>query len=143
MPLSVVVNLAGNPEPPGDVVRRLQGLGLTLDWSAQMRQWTVKRPWPQGDRRWQWVQQNKYDPKGAHDIVGYIPNECSVDQVPAYLERMLRTWPVDGGKQLADKVAFWNEPTPEVEAVVEAAIEQTLDVVAPKKKGRRTKVMGA
>lgn len=142
MPLSVVVTLAGDPQPPGDVLRRLEGIGLTLEWSKQMTQWTVKRPWPMHDRRWKWVQEQKYDPKSAHDIVGYIPNDCSVDQVPAYLTRMLREWPVDGAKELLHKMVEYNASDAPVQEAVEAAIEETVaEVTAPvKKKGRRTLV---
>lgn len=146
MPISVLVTANGDPQPPEDVLRRLRAVdgGLTLEWQRQMKQWTVKRAWPQSDRRWQWVQEQSYPPSAAHDILGYVPNDCDVDQVPAYVEGLIRTWPVEDAKQLLERMVHYNDRTDAVAAVVEQAVEETLETavetVLKRKPGRPKKV---
>ncbi len=143
MPLSVVLNLRGDPEPPGDVVRRLAAVdpGLTLKWSAQHKQWAVWREWPENDRRWQWVQEQRYSRAQAHDILGHVPNDCAVDQVPAYVSRILREFPTADAKRLLERMTEYNDKTDEVAAAVETVAEQVAEsMTAPKTKGRRVKV---
>ncbi|MFZ9703269.1 MAG: hypothetical protein ACO3B7_03635 [Candidatus Limnocylindrus sp.] len=145
MPLTVLVNLRGNPEPPTDVVRRLRAVdpNLGLEWSA-FEQWRLVRKWAETDRRWQWVQEGKTPPSSAHDVIGYIPNDCDVDQVPAYVAQLLRDWPVAEAREMLSKMDHYHteEATAPVAQAMEEAVEQTMaDVTAPlKKTGRRKKV---
>lgn len=136
MPISVLVTADGDPQVPEDVNRRLAGIGVRLDWQRQMRQWAVKRPWPESDRRWQWIQEQQYSPDSAHDILGYVPNDCSVEQVPAYLERMLREWPHPDRDAMLSRLVHYNESgTSGVQAAVEEAIAETVEeVTAPLKR---------
>lgn len=148
MPLGVVVNLRGDPEPPPSVLARLTAVdpGLSLRWS-KMNQWALVRAWPPSDRRWQWVQEGAYSVAQAHDIIGYVPNDCDVDQVPAYVERLIREWPVEDAKAMVSRMARYSDPTtPEhaavaAEAVAEATEAVLEEVTAPvRKRGRRAKV---
>ena len=141
MPLSVITNLRGEPEVPSEVARSLAAVdaGLSLRWSAQMKQWALVRQWPETDRRWQWVRESKYNPSQAHDIIGYIANDCPVDQVPSYVTRLLREWPVADAKKVMDGMERYNQRTEQVEALVEEAAEAVLADVAPKKRGRPRK----
>lgn len=146
MPLSVLVNLRGNPEPPGEVVRRLRAVDpkLTLRWGP-WGAWQLVREWRSEDRRWERVQTERYDPAMAFDVIGHIPNDCNVDQVPAYVERLLREWGnADEAKRMLDQMDHYHtgKATDEVQESVEEAIEATIaEVSAPLvKKGRRKRV---
>jgi len=145
MPLAMVVNLRGNPEPPADVVRRLQAVDpcLSIRWAEQHKQWAVVRAWPETDRRWAWVRESRYDPKAAHDILGHVPNDCGVDQVPAYVSQLLREWPVAEAKEILSRMDRYNENTEVVQEQVAEATEAVIEaVVAPKgRKPRGTRVV--
>lgn len=141
MPLSVITNLRGEPEVPSDVARSLAAVdaGMSLRWTQQGKVWALVRQWPETDRRWQWVRESRYNPSQAHDIIGYIPNDCPVDQVPSYVTRLLREWPVADAKKVLDGMERYNQRTEVVEALVEQAAEAVLEDVAPKKRGRPRK----
>lgn len=142
MPLAMVMNLRGNPEPPADVVRRLQAVdsGLTIRWAEQHKQWAVVRTWPENDRRWAWVQSQKYSPAQAHDILGYVPNDCGTDQVPSYVSALLRDWPVEDAKAMLSRMDRYNENTDVVQEKVEEAAEAVIEAVTAPKKSRGTRV---
>lgn len=142
MPLAMVTNLRGDPEPPTDVVRRLHAVdpGLTIRWAAQHKQWAVVRAWPESDRRWAWVQSQKYSPAQAHDILGYVPNDCATDQVPSYVANLLRDWPVAEAKELLSRMDRYNTNPDEVQAQVAEAAEAVIEAVAAPKKSRGTRV---
>jgi hypothetical protein len=146
MPLSVIVNDRGTPEPPTDVVRRLRAVDpkLTLRWGP-WGAWQLVREWRSGDRRWERVQTERYDPAMAFDVIGHIPNDCSTEQVPAYVERLLREWGnADEAKRMLDQMDHYHTgtATADVQEAVEEAIEATVaEVAAPLvKKGRRKRV---
>lgn len=146
MPLSVIVNDRGTPEPPTDVVRRLRAVDpkLTLRWGP-WGAWQLVREWRASDRRWERVQTERYDPAMAFDVIGHIPNDCSADEVPALAARLIREWPnADEAKQMLDN---WNHyhtgaATSEVQDAVEAAIEETVQTVSEPfyKRWRRKRV---
>lgn len=144
MPIAAVVTMHGTPVPPEDVLRRLRAVdaGLGLAWTGPLNQWKLVRQWPSSDRRWRWVQEQKYDPAQAHDIIGYIPNDCPVDMVPAYVERLVREWPVPDRVKILEGMVRYNAEgrTDAVEAAVAGAIEETVEAVAAPKKGRRKRV---
>jgi hypothetical protein len=139
----VLLNSAGQPEPPTDVVKRLRALhaGLHLKFLEYTAQhWAVCMSWNAEDRRWERVQQGEIGPASAYDIIGYLPLDCGVDEAPAYLERMFRQYPKDEVRNMADHVAAYNETAPVAEAI-EAALTEALDVpVLPKKRGRPKKL---
>lgn len=147
MALSVMVNDRGTPEPPTDVVRRLRAVDpkLTLRWGP-WGAWQLVREWREMDRRWERVQQQEYDREMAFDVIGHIPNQCGVHEVPAYVERLLREWSnADEAVAMLKQMDHYHTgaPTAEVEAQVQEAVEATVaEVTAPLvKKGRRTKVI--
>ena len=146
MPLSVIVNDRGTPEPPTEVVRRLRAVDpkLTIRWGG-WGYWELIQEWKDDDPRWRLVQAGQYDPARAYVIIGTIPNSCSTDEVPAYVERLLRQWPdAEDAKRMLDKMDSYHTgtATEQVQEVVEEAIEATVaEVSAPLvKKGRRKRV---
>jgi hypothetical protein len=95
--------------------------------------------WQSEDRRWASVQQGKTDPDATYDIIGYLPIQCSLDEAPAHLERILRQYPRDEVRNMADYVQQYNETAP-VGAAIDAALTEALESpIAPKKRGRPKK----
>ena len=141
--MAVLLNAAGQPEPPTHVVARLRALhaGLHLkflDYTAQ--HWAVCMAWEGGDRRWERVQQGEIGPQSAHDIIGYLPLDCSPEEAPAYLERVFRQYPKDEVRNMADYVQQYNADAP-VDAAIEEALVEALEApVLPKKRGRPKKL---
>ena len=141
--MSVLLNSAGQPEPPTAVVRRLRALhaGLHLRYLEHTGEhWAVCMDWQPDDRRWEWVQTGKSDPASAYDIIGYLPMLCSADEAPAYLERVFRQYPKEEVRNMADHVQAYNETAP-VAAAIESALTDALETpVAPRPRGRPKKV---
>lgn len=144
--MPVLLNSAGRPEPSPEIARRLAAITprLTLRWLPGIGEtWAVCLKWAEGDRRWQWVQEGKTDMDRAFDIVGYLPRDCSLDEAPAYLSRILRDYPREDVRNMTAAVAKWNEEEAGKEEV-EQAIAEILDSPdpsreAPKKRGRPRK----
>jgi hypothetical protein len=128
----ILVNPAGIPEPSPEIQRRLRevhgGLKLRL-MDTGVPTWAVCMEWQPDDRRWEWVQTESYDPRKAHDIIGYLPLDCRPEESPAYLSRMLRTYPSGDIQRLADSVDNYN--TGVVNSAVEEAIGDMLDSADP------------
>jgi hypothetical protein len=141
--VAVLLNSAGQPEPPTHVVARLRAIhaGLRLRFLDHTGEhWAICMDWPPEDRRWEWVQTGETNPTSAYDIIGYLPVQCSADEAPAYLERTFRQYPKDEVRNMADHVADYNATAPVAEAI-EAALTEALDTpVAPKKRGRPKKL---
>ena len=141
--MPVLLNSAGQPEPPTHVVTRLRALhaGLSLKFLDQTGEhWAVCMAWQPDDRRWERVQQGETDPASAYDIIGYLPVDCSMDEAPAHLERVFRQYPKDEVRNMADHVQSYNESAPVDAAIEEALVEALESPVVPKKRGRPKKV---
>ncbi len=127
--MPVLLNSAGQPEPPTYVVARLRALhaGLHLRYvEAAGENWAVCMNWQPEDRRWESVQQGQTDPLAACDIIGYLPMACSPDEAPGYLERTFRQYPKDEIRRMADAVHRHNETVP-VDEATERALAEALD----------------
>lgn len=142
----VLLNSMGRPEPSPEIQRRLAAItpGMKLQWLEGIGQnWAVTLKWRDGDRRWQWVQEQKYDVDRTFDIIGYLPKECPVDQAAGYLEKMMRTYPREDVHRMANAVNKWNDEEAG-KADVEKAVAEILDSPDPsrmvqKKRGRPRK----
>jgi hypothetical protein len=128
----ILVNPAGIPEPSPEIQRRLRavhgGLKLRLI-DTGVPTWGVCMEWHPDDRRWEWVQKENYDARMAYDIIGYLPLDCSIEEAPAYLGKMLRAYPVEDIQRLSDSVSNYN--TGVVNTAVEEAIGDMLDSADP------------
>jgi len=127
--VTVLLNSAGQPEPPTHVVKRLRALhaGLHLKFLNQTGEhWAVCMDWQPEDRRWEYVQRGETDPASTYDIIGYIPMLCSADEAPAYLERTFRQYPKDEIRNMADHVQQYNDTQPVAQAA-EAALVEALE----------------
>lgn len=127
--MAVILNTLGRPEPSPEVTRRLLAIdrGLFLRFLPHLgTQWAVCWSWPENDRRWAGVRDGSVDPSKAFDIVGYLPMDCRVEEAPAYLERMLRSFPKEEVAALADRVTAFNDQQA-LRPQVEAAVADILD----------------
>ena len=141
--MPVLLNSAGQPEPPTAVVARLRALhaGLSLKFLTHTGEhWAVCMAWQPEDRRWERVQQGETDPASAYDIIGYLPVDCPTDEAPAYLERTFRQYPKDEIRQMADHVLDYNATAPVSEAIEAALTEAMESPILPKKRGRPKKL---
>lgn len=141
--MAVLLNAAGQPEPPTAVVARLRALhaGLSLKFLTHTGEhWAVCMAWQPEDRRWERVQQGETDPASAYDIIGYLPVDCPTDEAPAYLERTFRQYPKDEIRNMADHVLDYNAQAPVAEAIEAALTEALEDPILPKKRGRPKKL---
>lgn len=141
--MPVLLNSAGQPEPPTAVVARLRALhaGLSLKFLTHTGEhWAVCMAWQPEDRRWERVQQGETDPASAYDIIGYLPVDCPTDEAPAYLERTFRQYPKDEIRNMADHVLDYNAQAPVAEAIEAALTEALEDPILPKKRVRPKKL---
>ena len=129
--MAVLLNAAGQPEPPTHVVARLRALhaGLFMKFLEQTGEhWAICLRWSPEDTRWEWVQRGETDPEMAYDIIGYLPMLCSIDEAPAYLERTFRQYPKDEVRRMADFVEQFNATQP-VSQAADAALTEVLDTL--------------
>jgi len=128
----ILVNPAGIPEPSPMIQRRLRevhsGLSLRL-MDMDPPTWAVCMAWSPEDRRWAWVQTEQYDPKMAYDIIGYLPLDCTPDEAPSYLSRMMRSYPRQDVQHMADALSQYNSSV--VAAAADHAIGEVLDSANP------------
>lgn len=126
--MSVLVNALGRPEPSPEVQRRLRAVhpNLFLRFIDGLNSsWAICWAWPENDRRWSTVQSGEISPDRAFDIVGYLAMDCSLDEAPSYLHRVLRTFPKEEVSQLADRILRFNETEALNEQVNEVLKELT------------------
>ena len=144
-----IVNERGTPEPPTDVVARLRRVDphLSLRYFGGFNgagHWGLVWSWPQSDPRWAEVQGQRVDPEKAFDIIGWVPMDCPVEQVPAYVERALRTFPREDVQRVASQMVQWNTEGVAQQQVADAAAEAAEDIarsniiaISSAPKGRR------
>lgn len=134
--MSVILNALGRPEPSVEVTRRLKaihsGLHLRYKGYGSDSYWSVCMTWQRDDGRWEYVQSGALDPDSSYDIIGYLPMGCGVDEAPAYLERMLRTFPREDIQRIADHVTNFNA-NDVLKEKVEGLIGEVLDQADPSK----------
>lgn len=102
-------NAGGVPQPSVELIQRIQArcrLPLTLRYRSAA--WGVDRVWAESDPRWERVRTGEISADMAFDNIGELPLTCSLDEAPAYLERMLRNYPVEEYRKMAEAVALWN-----------------------------------
>lgn len=114
--MAVLLNAAGRPQPPSDVVARLQQIDPSLELhfvglpvAGELRQWwTVRGKWRAGDPRWQSVYEGTMTPADAYDLVCQLPLDCSADQAVSYLEAQVAQRP-DDVKRYVQDIRAWND----------------------------------
>lgn len=107
-PELLVRDANGIPQPPAELVKRIDE---KFEGRVRLRyasaSWAVEYIWPPNDRRWALIQSQEIG-NYPYDIVGSLPPTCSLDEAPAYLERMLRAFPKDEVRKLLSNLTDWN-----------------------------------
>lgn len=136
--------------PPADLLGRLHGR-IGADWNLRYlsASWAVTRDWPEDDRRREGIKTGDNDPAFAWDIIGYLPVTCSVEEAPAFLERMLKMDTRADVQAKSHVLGDWNAlevPKQMVEEVVHATrdamgasdeIQSAIYAVTPAKKATK------
>jgi hypothetical protein len=125
--MALLLNGAGAPEPSPSVTRRLRAIhpGLFLRHIPHAGpMWAVCLTWPDNEPRREHVRSGELPPDRAHDIIGYLPMDASLDEAPAYLEKMFRTYPSESVQRMADMVVQVQQS-----AVLSAAVDEALGEV--------------
>lgn len=109
-PTYMLVNTHNEPIPPSHVVKLLKEINprLGLKWFPPgdllpKGSWSIIEAWTPNDTRWKMIQEGKMDPGAAFDALGYLPEDCPVEQARGYLERYFISWKgtrADCGKYL-------------------------------------------
>lgn len=131
-----ILNSMGAPEPSPEIRRRLQAIHPKLDLRFVQTigtHWAITMKWSDNDRRNEHIQNGTVPPDSNFDIIGYLPLDCSLDEAPAYLSKVLREFPREDVQNLIGRIAKFNE-TPAQKAV-EEAIGEVLDQKDPSKSG--------
>ncbi len=138
---TLLVSERGEPLPPSDVVRRLQGLdpALSLAWHPVMACWSLKWTWPAGDVRWARVQSGEISEAQAFDVFAFLPKDCAADEAMAYLEKHLERADRSELRRLYEKTMAYNEAHKKklAEQQVVEAVEQTERDLTARKRGTR------
>lgn len=122
----------GTPQPPSEIVRRLQQINpnLGLMWvpvqDALHGQWGVTMKWAPGDRRYAYIQRGEVAPDSDQDIVVFLPQDCGVDQAYAYFVSRVQVSSRDDVRAMVDRVQLWNRNQTDVnwKPVMDKAMEQ-------------------
>lgn len=118
-----IIFAGGQSHVPQDIQDRLKAInprlkvvpkqqGVYDSGAEDLRQslrwvWFVVMTWPEGDPRWQRVKYGQVDPDMAFDVLGQLPPDCPLEQVPGYLSNQIKRSNGHPG-DLCDKIAQWN-----------------------------------
>lgn len=132
----VVRGLNGEPLPNSEIVAEIKkrcGPEYGLKFAAGLAStgWDVVREWPENDRRREWVRQGNYDPAAAYDRIGSLPMGCSLQEAPAFLQRMFADYPAldrETINGIRSRISQWNTQDA-ARAQIEEAIVGTMEQV--------------
>lgn len=147
MPTPVILlGLDGRPKPPEEIVRRLRAIdprmGLKFVPGVLMN-WAVTMEFGPDDRRRKDIQSGKVNPEDAYDIIGWLPAECSLDEAPAYISRMIAMYPREDVRKALDRMEAWNATEggkEEMEEVLNELADDNFGLEVPKVTGKRKRV---
>lgn len=104
----VVRDAGGIPMPPTDIVAALQRWEPALGLRYHACQWQLTWTWKEHDPRRQWIKEGKWKEADAFDIIGPIPLDCALEEVPAYAIQSLKQYPRAEVSKLIDSVSRYN-----------------------------------
>jgi hypothetical protein len=107
-PLALVRDVSGTPQPPSEIVTRLQQWEPALGLKYHNVQWAFTWTWKADDPRRERIKLGEYPAESAFDIIGFIPLDCPVDAIPAYAVKALRNYPREEVRKLTDGVGRYN-----------------------------------
>lgn len=128
-PAFLVRDMQGRPLPSPELIAKLKKYDPRIGVFYRNVGWAITEAWGEHDPRRQWIQNGSMQPEYAFDICGDVPLTCSLDEVPAFIERELSSWTPDRFKGLREAVNHWNDVQLEkqIEDQVMSAVSNDLD----------------
>lgn len=97
--------LYDGPEVPEDVLRRLQAIHPQLGLRFYQGQgWAIMWKWRDDDRRREYIKRGELPADEDNDLVSWLPEDLSADQIPAFVEAKTANHPVTHIHGLCDTV---------------------------------------
>lgn len=144
---SPLVNERGTPEPPTEIVARLQrvhpGFGLRYAEGHAGINWHFTKQWDADDRRREWIKNGSVSPDSDYDIIGPLPIDCSLGEAAGYAEKCLGSYPIESVAALRHQMHKYNTvdiPAAQVQEVATSTMED-FEASKRQKNPRRTKVV--
>jgi hypothetical protein len=144
--MALILNARGEPEIPDAIKRRIKALDGGFSLVLRSECWWLMQRWRENDTRWQLVQSGQVPEHEAVDGLGAFPMDMGFDQMPAFIEKSLRDYPLRDLKNLAAKFASNTAVTaPEAEEVKHEIFDEVIKETASAGRvtGRRTIVQDA
>lgn len=138
--MGVILNARGEPEIPDAIKRRLAALDGGFSLVLRGGCWWLMQRWRQDDARWAWVQSGRLPEHEAVDGIGAFPMDMPFDQMPAFIEKSLREFPVRDLKRIADRFSKGEDIAPQAEELKNEVFEEVIKEAASEGHvtGRRT-----
>lgn len=124
--MALILNALGQPEVPDHIKRRLSALGAGLSLSFRGGCWWLMQRWPEGDARWEWVQAGRIPEADAVDGIGAFPVDIGFDEMPTFIEKSLREFPVRDLKRIASKFSQGEGQAPQAEELKHEIFDETI-----------------
>ncbi len=128
--MSIILNARGEPEIPSAIRRRVEALGEGLVLAQRSGSWWLMQKWRENDPRWEYVQKGEISPENTLDGLGVFPSDIGFDQMPAFIEKSLREYPVRDLKQLAAKFAKGEGEAPVAEELKHEIFDEVIKETA-------------
>ena len=117
----MIYGLDHQPVPPSEIVRRIKQVhpSLGLKWApgcfwSEKRQrmvdsWAITEEWPENDRRRQQARDGKLPLDECHDIIVFLPEDCSADEAYGYIvNKMVANRGKESIKKLLERMHAYN-----------------------------------
>lgn len=139
--MGVILNERGEPDIPDAIKRRLKALDGGFSIARRNGCWWLLQRWREGDPKWEWVQSGRLPESEAFDGIGAFPLDCPFDQMPAFIEKSLKEYPVRDLQRMAERFASNNGLPPAAEDLKHEFMEEAIKEVESDGHvtGRRTK----
>ena len=125
----MILSDQGVPYAPSDIVTRLRQvnprLGLLWRNGWNGAHWALVMEWDESDRRRSRVRSGELAPDEAHDILAFLPPDCSADQAYGYLVNAFRASSEENTRKLLDRVHTYNDNV--LKAHEESALSDALN----------------
>lgn len=113
-PPPMVLGADGIPQPPTEIVQRLKQINpaLGLKYAQQYgggHHWAVTFQWPEFDTRRKYIQAGELPAEDDHDIMCWLPADCSVNDAYGYVVNSFRNGSTESARSLLDRVHEFNK----------------------------------
>lgn len=88
----VILDGLGHPLAPASIIADLQAINprLGIQYHAGLHAFVVTLKWPEGDPRYQAIQEGRIAPNSDYEILCPVPAHVSLDEVNGWVKTQLR-----------------------------------------------------